>query len=224
MNVPPDCRKARCRQRPGSASVFQLLLLRRRGSVRACDRYSAVWTHHGRGLRVVAAGSPPRDKIGNNDACRRLARHESACRDHDGIFLLRRRNGGGLHVRWRRPGLSLPERAAVSISLHRRPGPYREPMPTGASTVSRQVPQNPLAARCRTAHAVTRRSRRRQRRDRRRIHRLSLGNGKAIQPLGKLTKPPCPRKLRGFGPCRLGRPDRRQRRLGIHRGDATKQP
>lgn len=156
MNVPPDCRKARCRQRPGSASVFQLLLLRRRGSVRACDRYSAVWTHHGRGLRVVAAGSPPRDKIGNNDACRRLARHESACRDHDGIFLLRRRNGGGLHVRWRRPGLSLPERAAVSISLHRRPGPYREPMPTGASTVSRQVSQDPLAARCCTAHGVTR--------------------------------------------------------------------
>ena len=77
---------------------------------------------------------------------RRLVSHESVGLVDTFTRLRRLSRRTRLHVRQRRPGLPVPERAAVPIPVHRRARPHREPMSARSGAVSGPVPDNPLAA------------------------------------------------------------------------------
>ena len=75
----------------------------------------------------------------------RLVSHESA-RHVDTFARLRwLSHCTRFYVRRHRPRLSVPERAAVPIPLHRWARSPREPMSARSGTVPGQVPENPLA-------------------------------------------------------------------------------
>ena len=85
--------------------------------------------------------------LGNVASRPKFILHASCCLRSHCHRVVRIGSRTGLHARKPRPRPSIPERTSVPVSLHRRPGPGREPVSAGASAIPGQVQKNSLAAR-----------------------------------------------------------------------------